>query len=137
MLHNFGPLQIESHNLKKMWQRVARQFAADVHGIVGANSQTLSLGSEVYANETPPMDIGSWAASVRKTQTVPMPRAESGWPPPQNPGYHVDRQTAERSYDWFEDAVEQFMRDATKAGYFDPITGPEESELERHRPQKD
>jgi hypothetical protein len=83
MLHNYGPLQIEAHNLKKMWQRVERQFAADVHG------------------------------------------------------YHVDRRTAERSYDWFEDAVEQFMRDATKAGYFDPITGPEESELERHRPQKD
>jgi hypothetical protein len=83
MLHNYGHLQIDAQNLKKMWRRVERQFTADVRG------------------------------------------------------YHVDRRTAERSYGWFEDAVEQFMRDATKAGYFDPITGRQESELERHRPQKD
>jgi hypothetical protein len=42
-----------------------------------------------------------------------------------------DRQQAERSYDWFEDAVEQFMRDATQAGMFPPVSGPEESELKR------
>ena len=39
---------------------------------------------------------------------------------------------AERSYDDFEVAVEQFMRDATEAGYFRPITGSEERELKRH-----
>jgi hypothetical protein len=40
-----------------------------------------------------------------------------------------DRKQAERSYDWREAAVEQFMLAATQAGMFPPITGPEESEL--------
>jgi len=35
-----------------------------------------------------------------------------------------DRQLAERSYDWFEGAVEQFMVDATEAGMLAPIRGP-------------
>jgi hypothetical protein len=45
-----------------------------------------------------------------------------------------DRQLAERSYDWFEAAVEQFMVDATEAGMLDPITGPEDGELRWLRP---
>ena len=40
-----------------------------------------------------------------------------------------DRKRAERSYDWFEEVVEQFMVTATQAGWYPPITGPEESEL--------
>ena len=41
----------------------------------------------------------------------------------------LDRKQAERSYDWFEEVVEQFMVTATQAGWYPPITGPEESEL--------
>jgi ribosome modulation factor len=46
--------------------------------------------------------------------------------------YDLSPTEAERSYDDFEVAVEQFMRDATEAGYFSPIAGLEESELKRH-----
>jgi hypothetical protein len=45
--------------------------------------------------------------------------------------YDLSPMKAERSYDDFEVAVEQFMRDATEAGYFSPIVGVEERELKR------
>jgi hypothetical protein len=48
-------------------------------------------------------------------------------------GHHIDRKQAERSYDRFEVAVEQFMHDATAAGYFSKIAGPEEGEVKRRR----
>ena len=50
-----------------------------------------------------------------------------------------DPEQAERSYDWFEEAVEQFMVTARQAGWYPPITGPEESELNpggKHGPAK-
>jgi hypothetical protein len=47
--------------------------------------------------------------------------------------YDLSPMKAERGYDEFEVAVEQFMHNATEAGYFSPIAGLEESELKRHQ----